>query len=111
MIVLRKLFSREFSEKGKSNWTAEEEAEWDTKTNFTEPSKKCYKVSRIVKDTVAGLGGAATGGSLALASSMKGSNALVGATLGAAGGVGLAKAHRKLTGKNKKAEELKAAVK
>ena len=103
MILLR---LKTFAKKGKSDWTAEEEAEWETNTRFTEPMKKCYKVSRAVKDTVAGLTGMATGGLLASAKSKKGSHALVGAALGATAGVGLAKAHRKLTGKNKKAEEL-----
>ena len=103
-MILLKL--KTFSEKGKSSWTAEEEAEWETKTRFTEPVKKCYKVSRAARDTVAGLTGMSTGSLLASAKSKKGSHALVGAALGAAGGVGLAKTHRKLTGKNKKAEEL-----
>ena len=97
-------FQKEYSKK--PTWTVEEESEWDTNYDFTEPLKKRYKMSKAIKDTVAGLGGAATGGLLASAKSKKGSDALIGGILGAAGGVGLARAHRKLTGKNKKAEEL-----
>ena len=103
MILLR---LKTFAKKEKSDWTAEEEAEWETNTRFTEPMKKGYKISRAAKDTVAGLTGMATGSLLASAKSKKGSHALVGAALGATASVGLAKAHRKLTGKNKKAEEL-----
>lgn len=94
------------SERKKPTWTVKEESEWTTNAHFTEPMKKHYKMSRVGKDMVAGLTGMATGGLLASAKSKKGSDALVGGILGAAGGVGLAKAHRKLTGKDKKAEEL-----
>lgn len=97
-------FQKEYSKK--PTWTVEEESEWTTNNHFTKPMKKHYKMSRISKDMVAGLTGMATGGLLASAKSKKGSDALVGGILGAAGGVGLAKDHRKLTGKDKKAEEL-----
>ena len=97
-------FQKEYSKK--PTWTVEEESEWTTNYHFTEPLKKRYKTSKVIKDTVAGLDGAAIGGILGAAKSKKGSGALVGGILGAAGGVGLARAQRKLTGKNKKAEEL-----
>lgn len=97
-------FQKEYSKK--PTWTVKEESEWTTNAHFTEPMKKHYKMSRIGKDMVAGLTGMATGGLLASAKSKKGLDALIGGILGAAGGVGLAKAHRKLTGKDKKAEEL-----
>ena len=50
MILLR---LKTFAKKEKSDWTAEEEAEWETNTRFTEPMKKGYKISRAAKDTVA----------------------------------------------------------
>ena len=100
----RGLDPKEYSKK--PTWTVKEESEWTTNAHFTEPMRKHYKMSRVGKDMVAGLTGMATGGLLASAKSKKGSDALIGGILGAAGGVGLAKAHRRLTKKDKKAEEL-----
>lgn len=97
-------FQKEFN--SKKNETVEEEAESYTRNSFIEPMKKEYKKSRIAKDFVSGITGMSTGSLIASAKSKKGSHALIGAAIGGPVALGLARAHRKLTKKDKKAEEL-----